>query len=188
MSDKKLAASRLLRPVRSMSKGSNERWFEYYRTTCPICGKQGWCMVNDSETKIICGRIPSETEFGEAGYLHVVAEDQKRRYDFSQNQMIKEHSKKNDYTLDIIYTLFLEFLEVRDEHIKMLTGSKRRITSEVINIRNYKSFPIKPWDTTKGLIKKIGGKQAILLGFQDSMQKNQRMEDISRLQEGEILY
>ncbi|OFD36518.1 hypothetical protein BWGOE3_55680 [Bacillus mycoides] len=154
MSDKKLAASRLLRPVRSMSKGSNERWFEYYRTTCPICGKQGWCMVNDSETKIICGRIPSETEFGEAGYLHVVAEDQKRRYDFSQNQMIKEHSKKNDYTLDIIYTLFLEFLEVRDEHIKMLTGSKRRITSEVINIRNYKSFPIKPWDTTKGLIKK----------------------------------
>jgi hypothetical protein len=33
MSIEKLAASRILRPVRSMNKGSNERWFEYYRTT-----------------------------------------------------------------------------------------------------------------------------------------------------------
>lgn len=154
MSIEKLATSRILRPVRSMNKGSNERWFEYYRTTCPICGKQGWCMVNDSETKIICGRISSETVFGEAGYLHIVAEDQKRGYGFSQDQMIKEHRKKNDYTLDIMYTLFLESLDVRDEHIKMLRGSKRRITREVINVRNYKSFPIKPWDTTKELIKK----------------------------------
>lgn len=154
MSIEKLAASRILRPVRSMNKGSNERWFEYYRTTCPICGKQGWCMVNDSETKIICGRISSETVLGEAGYLHIIAEDQKRGYDFSQNQMIKEHRKKNDYNLDIIYTLFLEFLDMRDEHIKMLMGSKHRVTSEVINVRNYKSFPIKPWDTTKELIKK----------------------------------
>lgn len=54
--------------------------------------------------------------------------------------MIKEHRKKNDYTLDIIYTLFLESLDMRDEHIKMLRGSKRRITREVINVRNYKKF------------------------------------------------
>ncbi|MGQ0517145.1 DNA primase, partial [Bacillus sp. D-CC] len=89
--------------------------------------------------------LVSETVFGEAGYLHKLAEEQKRGYDFSQDQMIKEHRKKSDYTLDIIYTLFLESLDVRDEHIKMLSGSKRRITKEVINVRNYKSFPIKPW-------------------------------------------
>ena len=105
MSIEKLAADRILRPVRSMDKGSNERWFEYYRTTCPICGKQGWCMVNDSETKIICGRISSETKFGEAGYLHIVAEDQKRGYDFSQDQMIKEHRKKMITPL-ILFTLY----------------------------------------------------------------------------------
>ncbi|MDF9505796.1 hypothetical protein P5808_20985 [Bacillus cereus] len=45
MSIEKLAVSRVLRPARSMSKGSNERWFEYYRTTCKICGHQGWCSA-----------------------------------------------------------------------------------------------------------------------------------------------
>ena len=174
MSIEKLAANRILRPVRSMDKGSNERWFEFYRTTCPICGKQGWCMVNDSETKIICGRISSETVFGEAGYLHKVAEEQKRGYDFSKDQMIKEHRKKSDYTLDIIYTLFLESLDVRDEHIKMLSESKRRITKEVINVRNYKSFPIKPWDTTKELIKKVGGKTSYIVGIPGFYEKETR--------------
>ncbi|EJQ43617.1 hypothetical protein IEQ_04945 [Bacillus cereus BAG6X1-2] len=40
--------------------------------------------------------------------------------------MNKEHRKKNDYTLNIIYTLFLDSLDVRGTHIKMLRGSKRR--------------------------------------------------------------
>ncbi|MGG2134605.1 DNA primase [Bacillus sp. S2(2024)] len=165
MSVEKLASNRVLRPARSMSKGSNERWFEFYRTTCPICGKQGWCMVNDSETKIICGRIPSETKLGEAGYLHLIAENEKRGYDFSPDQMVKEHKKKNDYTLDIIYYMFLQHLEVRDEHIEMLTGPNRKIPKEAITIRNYKSFPVKPWEVTRELIKRAGGKTGLIVGI-----------------------
>lgn len=165
MSIEKLAVSRVLRPARSMSKGSDERWFEYYRTTCPICGDQGWCMVNESESKIICGRIESDTKLGEAGYLHLVNENQKRGYDFSPDQMVKEHKKKNDYTLDVLYYMFLQELELREEHIEMLTGPERRIARETINIRNYKSFPMKPWDVTKEIIKKAGGKTSLIVGI-----------------------
>ncbi|HHP1052908.1 DUF3854 domain-containing protein [Bacillus cereus group sp. BfR-BA-01354] len=165
MSIEKLALSRVLRPARSMSKGSNERWFEYYGTTCPICGHQGWCMVNETETKIICGRIESDTKLGEAGYLHIVNEKQKRGYDFSPDQMVKEHKKKNDYTLDVLYYMFLQELELREEHIEMLTGPERRIAIETINIRNYKSFPMKPWDVTKEIIKKAGGKTSLIVGI-----------------------
>lgn len=164
MSMDKLVAKRVLRPARSMSKG-NERWFEFYRTTCPICSHQGWCMVNESESKIICGRIASDKKLGDAGYIHELKENQKRGYDFSPDQMIKEHNKKKDYTLDVMYSLFLESLEVRDEHIEMLTGPKRQISKELIRIRNYKSFPLKPWKSTKQLIEKAGGKTSFVEGI-----------------------
>ncbi|CAM4154235.1 DUF3854 domain-containing protein [Bacillus cereus] len=122
-------------------------------------------LVNETETKIICGRIESDTKLGEAGYLHIVNEKQKRGYDFSPDQMVKEHKKKNDYTLDVLYYMFLQELELREEHIEMLTGPERRIAIETINIRNYKSFPIKPWDVTKEIIKKAGGKTSLIVGI-----------------------
>ncbi len=162
MSMDKLVAKRVLRPARSMSKG-NERWFEFYRTTCPICSHQGWCMVNES--KIICGRVASDKKLGDAGYLHELKENQKRGYEFSPDRMIKEHNKKKDYTLDVMYSLFLESLEVRDEHTEMLTGPKRQISKESIRIRNYKSFPLKPWKSTKQLIEKAGGKTSFVEGI-----------------------
>ncbi|HHB1889067.1 DUF3854 domain-containing protein [Bacillus cereus] len=122
-------------------------------------------LVNETETKIICGRIESDTKLGEAGYLHIVNEKQKRGYDFSPDQMVKEHKKKNDYTLDVLYYMFLQELELREEHIEMLTGPERRIAIETINIRNYKSFPMKPWDVTKEIIKKAGGKTSLIVGI-----------------------
>ena len=111
----------------------------------------------------------------------------KRGYDFSPDQMVKEHKKKNDYTLDVLYYMFLQELELREEHIEMLTGPERRIAIETINIRNYKSFPMKPWDVTKEIIKKAGGKTSLIVGIPDSMQKKQRMEGILHLRVGEIL-
>ncbi|MCH5470553.1 MULTISPECIES: DUF3854 domain-containing protein [Bacillus cereus group] len=122
-------------------------------------------LVNETETKIICGRIESDTKLGEAGYLHIVNEKQKRGYDFSPDQMVKEHKKKNDYTLDVLYYMFLQELELREKHIEMLTGPERRIAIETINIRNYKSFPMKPWDVTKEIIKKAGGKTSLIVGI-----------------------
>ena len=122
-------------------------------------------LVNETETKIICGRIESDTKLGEAGYLHIVNEKQKRGYDFSPDQMVKEHKKKNDYTLDVLYYMFQQELELREEHIEMLTGPERRIAIETINIRNYKSFPMKPWDVTKEIIKKAGGKTSLIVGI-----------------------
>ncbi|MGH0618485.1 DNA primase [Bacillus cereus] len=122
-------------------------------------------LVNETETKIICGRIESDTKLGEAGYLHIVNEKQKRGYDFSPDQMVKEHKKKNDYALDVLYYMFLQELELREEHIEMLTGPERRIAIETINIRNYKSFPMKPWDVTKEIIKKAGGKTSLIVGI-----------------------
>ena len=83
--------------------------------------------------------------------------------------------------------MFLQELELREEHIEMLTGPERRIARETINIRNYKSFPMKPWDVTKEIIKKAGGKTSLIVGIPDSMQKKQRMEGILHLRVGEIL-
>ncbi|HDR7768301.1 TPA: DUF3854 domain-containing protein [Bacillus paranthracis] len=122
-------------------------------------------LVNETETKIICGRIESDTKLGEAGYLHIVNEKQKRGYDFSPDQMVKEHKKKNDYALDVLYYMFLQELELREEHVEMLSGPERRIAIETINIRNYKSFPMKPWDVTKEIIKKAGGKTSLIVGI-----------------------
>lgn len=45
------------------------------RCCCPVCGKPDWCLVsrdNPSDpSKVICKRVASDRELGEAGWLHI---------------------------------------------------------------------------------------------------------------------
>lgn len=45
------------------------------RVRCPICGKADWCLIAKDGAKAICPRVfeGSESQAGEAGYVHVLA-------------------------------------------------------------------------------------------------------------------
>lgn len=41
---------------------------------CPVCSKPDWCLVAKDGTAAICPRVASDTDVGEAGYLHHLSE------------------------------------------------------------------------------------------------------------------
>jgi hypothetical protein len=56
---------------------------EWHRVTrenpCPICKKPDWCSVSDDNSAVICMRIPSHKQVGEAGCLHHLKKGSKKR-------------------------------------------------------------------------------------------------------------
>lgn len=51
---------------------------EYTRVTdevpCPICGSPDWCLIHNEGRKCICQRIESGKRYGDAGWLHYLAD------------------------------------------------------------------------------------------------------------------
>ncbi len=52
---------------------AREDWTRVTRhNRCPICGRDGWCLLARDGTAAICPRTESSRRIGEAGYLHVL--------------------------------------------------------------------------------------------------------------------
>lgn len=54
---------------------------EFYLETskanpCPVCGHNGYCLVHEDGGKAVCPFLPSSRKVGEAGYLHLLGEQQ----------------------------------------------------------------------------------------------------------------
>ena len=47
------------------------------RTPCPVCGRADWCLVDSpgDPAKVLCQRTESDKRWGDAGYLHVLRDD-----------------------------------------------------------------------------------------------------------------
>ena len=135
-----------LRPTRL--KG----WYEYYREICPICGKVNGCMINENGTKVVCIRVPSEQIFSKRfeSWLHVLV--QKETLDKSNMPEFHQgHKKAPDEKLNQVFRALLETTSLTDEHYRHLTSAARQMQDNEIFVRAYRSFPKKPWETTKQL-------------------------------------
>ena len=49
------------------------------QTPCPICEKPDWCLTARDGSAAICERIESEVRYGEAGWLHPLRDEARRR-------------------------------------------------------------------------------------------------------------
>lgn len=68
--------------ISSTREGKRMRRTDWRRTSrerrCPICGKPDWCLYtgpDDAPTAAICARIESGKRVGEAGWLHLLREN-----------------------------------------------------------------------------------------------------------------
>lgn len=39
---------------------------------CPVCGRKDWCLVSDDGARALCKRMPSQAQWKDAGWLHVI--------------------------------------------------------------------------------------------------------------------
>ncbi len=134
-------------------------WYEYYRTPCPICGHVGGCMVNEKGDRVACIRVESERYFSKnsalPSYLHILTKN-KQKVEIDDVDEYQDTYKSDDSTLDYVYRAFLEYLELTDSHYQHLVSPKRELSDKQIVIRQYSSFPERPWEIVKMLSEDYG--------------------------------
>lgn len=138
-----------------MRKTKLKGWYEYTRTPCPICGHTGGCMAQEEGEVVACIRVESEKPFSKnsalESYLHFLKGEKKQKIDKSQVEEYQTHAKRDNSTLDEVYRVFLDCLELSDSHYDHLTSSERMLTDRQISVREYRSFPQKPWDIVRDI-------------------------------------
>lgn len=125
-----------LRPLRK-HKGWNE-----ILTQCPICGKSGWCAINNEQNIVRCMRVVSD-EYLESmigrQYIHYLDPEQ-----FSKIEIEIVHSesveKRADDHLDLVYRTMIEEMELSNEHLYHLRNIRQFSEVEIIQ-RQYRTMP-----------------------------------------------
>jgi hypothetical protein len=133
-------------------------WYEYYRTPCVICGKTGGCMVSIDGSAVACIRIESDTHFSKnsalPSYLHHLKGDKKKKIDQQEVESLPVgHPKQKNTVLNGVFRSFLDCLDLDDVHYEHLVSSERQLTDKQVMLRQYRSFPEKPWEIARMLQK-----------------------------------
>ncbi|WP_170885726.1 DUF3854 domain-containing protein [Bacillus alkalicellulosilyticus] len=113
-------------------------------------------MQHEDGNVIACIRTPSERPFSKnsslPSYLHFLKGEMKRRkIDTSHVTEFEGEIKKGDMELHEVYQTFVDCLSLEDSHYEHLTSSQRKLDDRQILIREYKSFPSKPWETVRDI-------------------------------------
>lgn len=139
--------------MKLMRKTRLEGWYEYSKTPCPICGHTSGCMIHKDGDAVACIRVESDRYFSKdsalPSYLHLLKGNKKQKVDKTQVEEYKGNPKSEPSKLDEVYRTFLDCLELEDGHYDHLTSSERKLTDKQVEIRQYRSFPERPWDIAR---------------------------------------
>lgn len=174
--------------------GRLKGWYEYYNTPCDICGHEGMCMINEDNNRVVCCRVESERPFGKKGacpgYLHFLDGKNSKKVDFTNIEVHKEREKKDIRSLNIAYQFLLKNCEIAKEHLEHLVNI-RGMTEEEINVRQYNSFPEKPWQIVNNILRNSNYFTAEnflgVPGFYTAQGKNNKYVTISGAQDSILI-
>lgn len=146
--------------MKLLRKTRIKHWYEFYRTPCPICGHVGGCMIHESGDRVACIRVESDRYFSKnsalPSYLHFLKPQNRQKVEINDALEYQGANKSDNQTLNYVYRLFLDYLELTDNHYQHLTSPKRGLTDKQIVIRQYRSFPERPWEIVKMLSEDYG--------------------------------
>jgi len=143
--------------INTLRRTKLKGWYEYYRETCPVCGKKGGCMINETGATVVCIREESKTVFSQNFQSWIHRLDVKKKIDTKGlGDGVKTNKKVSTTILDSVYRTFLQCTNVSVPHYSHLTNIQRGMTEHEIQIRGYRSFPNQPWEIVKEIIKQTG--------------------------------
>jgi len=135
-------------------------WFELYRETCPICSKSGGCMINEKGDTVVCIREESKVVFSRNFQSWVHNLDNKKKVDLEgMKNKVKTNVKVPTSILDFMFRIMMEHTIVEDTHMEHLTHANRGMSETEIALRQYRSFPQKPWIVVKDIMQQTGYKR-----------------------------
>ncbi len=109
------------------------------RSPCPVCGFPSWCLVSGDGRDAICARIESDIRVGDAGWLHILNEEQRQGSLPSAIVHEAEACKASTDTCNTIYRALLGEVSLTAAHRSNLLA--RGMTPEQIEAGLYRSLP-----------------------------------------------
>ncbi|MEK3822317.1 DUF3854 domain-containing protein [Cytobacillus sp. FSL W8-0315] len=111
-------------------------------------------MAHVDGSAVACIRTESDTYFSKnsalPSYLHLLKGDNKRKINKEEIEEIHVgHPKQKDKVLNTVYSALIECLELDDVHYKHLTSPSRQLADKQVMLRQYRSFPDKPWEVAR---------------------------------------
>lgn len=136
-------------------------WYEFYRTPCVVCGSTGGCMAHVDGSVVACIRVPSDRFFSKnsalPSYLHFLKEDKRKRIDTNEVESLYQgNPKQKNSSLNDVYTSLINCLELDEDHYNHLTSKERQLSDQQVMIRDYKSFPDRPWEVVRMIEDELG--------------------------------
>lgn len=109
-------------------------------------------MIHKDGDRVVCIRVESKIAFSKnsalPSWLHYLNEKQPK-INQDNIEIVEGNKKLSDTQLDEIYSIMLDYLELKDEHYNHLISPNRGLTDEQIMIRGYTSFPNAPWNLAR---------------------------------------
>ncbi|WP_077591184.1 DUF3854 domain-containing protein [Planococcus lenghuensis] len=127
-------------------------WYEVTKEACPICHKSGGCMIHADGNRVVCIRIESKKVFSKqfTSWLHFLKEPVRVNTE-DMEDYLPAQPKAPITQLNAVYSALLDNIRLEENHYAQLTGESRGLTDSEVAIREYRSFPRKPWVVTKQL-------------------------------------
>ena len=115
-------------------------------------------MVNGKGDTVACIRVESDVIFSKrfVSWVHRLKETRSNRPMDDAIPFVEGHPKAASSELNTVYQALLENSRLTDEHYEHLNGERRQMTDREIAIRDYVTFPEKPWQLAKGLANILG--------------------------------
>lgn len=132
-------------------------WYEYYRETCPVCQKRGGCMVNEKGDTVVCIRTESEVQFSKRfpSWIHRLKEARKiKPSEDAAGEFIEGNVKATPGTLHQVFKGLIDATRLTDAHFEHLIN--RSMHDDEVFIREYRSFPERPWNCAKDIAAMVG--------------------------------
>ncbi|MEK5071666.1 DUF3854 domain-containing protein [Sporosarcina sp. FSL K6-1508] len=117
-------------------------------------------MINEKGDTVACIRVESNIVFSHnfQSWIHRLVE--KRDLDTKGlGDAVKTNKKVSSTILDSVYCMLIQSTDISESHYLHLSDTKRGMTAHEIQIRGYRSFPKKPWETVNDISKRTGYKK-----------------------------
>lgn len=137
-------------------------WYEIM-SQCPICGKKGWCGINEDQTIVHCMRVPSDkfkdTDIGRQ-YTHYLTEQIPReKIEVEVSNAVEKRS--NDH-LNRVYRALTREIPLSARHANHLMND-RLMDDQSIRLREYRTMPDRDrYKVAKGVIGRISSDTDLL--------------------------
>ncbi|WP_069358488.1 DUF3854 domain-containing protein [Bacillus sp. NRRL B-14911] len=133
-----------------------KEWFEFYRETCPVCNHRGGCMINSKGDTVVCIRHESDIQFSKnfPSWIHRLRKKRERKpAEDAAGTFIEGNEKAAAEELNRVFKELVNCTTLADAHYDHL--SSRKMLKGEITLREYRSFPAKPWNVVKRISKSL---------------------------------